>query len=65
MVRVKFCAPAIIELGAKLEMVGGEGLTVKEVPVEVPPAFVTVTLAVPAAEIRLAGTDAVNCVALI
>jgi hypothetical protein len=37
---------------------------VKVAPEEVPPAVVTVTLAVPVAAIRLAGTAAVNLVAL-
>jgi len=65
MVSVKVCAPAIIELGVKLVIVGLGGLTVNAVPAEDPPELVAIMLAVPAAAIRLAGTDAVICVALI
>jgi hypothetical protein len=44
---------------------GAAGLIVKVVAAdEVPPGFMTTTLAMPAAEIRFAGTAAVNCVAL-
>ena len=54
--------PATAVAGLKLLMVGGGGRMVKVEPPEVPPVVVTVTLAVPTAAIRLAGTAAVNCV---
>jgi hypothetical protein len=41
------------------------GLMMKDTPEEIPPAAVTVMLAVEAVAIRLAGTVAVSCVALI
>jgi len=45
-------------------MVGGGRLMVNVAPADVPPVVVTVTLAVPAVAIRLAGTAAVSLVAL-
>jgi hypothetical protein len=45
-------------------IVGAGGLIVKLAAVELPVAFVAVTLAVPALAIRLAETAAVSCVAL-
>ena len=64
-VRVKAAPPAVTELGLKLAIVGGGGgLMVNVDPAEVPPGVATVTLAVPAVAIRLAGTAAVSCLAL-
>jgi hypothetical protein len=56
--------PAIAEEGERLAMVGGAALMVKVEPGDVPPELVTVTLAEPGVASRLAGTTAVNCVAL-
>jgi hypothetical protein len=47
---------------AEMEML--TGLMVKLMPLEAPPALDNVMLALPAAVMRLAGTAAVNCVAL-
>jgi hypothetical protein len=63
-VRVKAAPPAGAELGLKLVMVGGRGLMVNVAPAEVPRVVVTVTLAVPAVAMRLAGAAAVSFVAL-
>lgn len=63
-VRVKAAPPAAAELGFKLVMVGGGGMMVNVDPAEVPAVVVTVTLAVPAAAIRPAGTAAVSWLAL-
>jgi len=51
--------PAGSQPGDKEVMAGGAGLMVKGTPDEVPPAVTTVMAAVPAPEIRLAGTTAV------
>src|ERR1019366_3395121 len=63
-VSVKAGPPAFAELGFRFVIVGGGGLMVNVAPADVPPAVVTVTLAVPAAAIRLAGPGAVRLVAL-
>ena len=63
-VRVNSGPPAVTEVGEIPLMVGTAALIVNVAPVDVPPESVTVTLAVPALAIRLAGTEAVNCVAL-
>ena len=65
-VRVNWPLPAAIELGEMLVSVGAGLLMVKVKALEVPPpgaGLTTVTLAVPALAIRLAGTLAVNWVA--
>src|SRR5204863_5471878 len=59
-VKVNPAPPAVAEFGLRLAMVGGGGLIVNVAGPEVPPAVVTVTLAVPAVAIRLAGTVAVT-----
>jgi hypothetical protein len=64
MVSVNAEPPAVAAEGLRLEIVGGAELMVKVAAEEVPLALVTVTLAEPAVAIRLAGTVAVNCVAL-
>jgi hypothetical protein len=64
MVSVKAAPPAMADVGLRLVRVGIGGLMVRVAPEEVPPAVVTVTLAVPVAAIRLAGTAAVNLVVL-
>ena len=64
MVSVKAAPPATAVVGFRLVMVGGGGLTVKAVPAELPLTLLTVTLIAPAVAIRLAGTAAINCVAL-
>jgi hypothetical protein len=63
-VKVKAAPPAVAEAGLKLVIAGGGGLMVNVAPAEVPPPVVTVTLAVPAVAIRLAGTEAVSFAAL-
>lgn len=63
-VRRNAAPPAVAELGLKLVIVGSGGLMVNVAAAEVPPAVVTVTLAVPTVEIRLAGTEAVSSVEL-
>ena len=63
-VSVKAALPCTTEVELKLRIVGLAGFTVKVAAEEVFPSVVTVTLAVPAVAIRLAGTVAVNCVAL-
>ena len=63
-VRVKAGPPAVAELVLKPLMVGGAGSMVKVALAEVPPAVVTVTLAVPAVAIRAAGTVAVSWLSL-
>jgi hypothetical protein len=63
-VSVKAGPPAFAELGFRFVIVGGSGMMVNVAPADVPPAVVTVTLAVPALAIRLAGTLALSCVAL-
>ena len=59
-VRVKAAPPAFAELGLRLVMVGGGRVMVNVAPADVPPVVVTVTLVVPIAAIRLAGTAAVS-----
>jgi hypothetical protein len=62
---MKAAPPAVAELGLKLVIAGAGGLIVKPTALEAdPPGLVTLTLALPAAAIRLAATDAVSCVAL-
>jgi len=64
---VKAAPPAVAVEGERLVMEGagvGAALMVKVAADEVAPETVTVTFAVPAAAIRLAGTVAVSCVAL-
>lgn len=56
--------PAIAEVGFRLVIVGGGDVIVNAAPDEMPPAVMTVILAVPAVEIRLAETAAVSFVAL-
>jgi hypothetical protein len=56
--------PDVPEDREVLVIVGVTGVTVKVAGEEVPPLVVTVILAVPTLAIRLAGTAAVNCVAL-
>lgn len=64
-VSVNAAPPAFIVEGLRPEIVGVGMLTGNVVAVDaVPPAFVTVILMLPALAIRLAGTAAVNCVAL-
>jgi hypothetical protein len=64
-VSVKAGPPAVAEVGLRLVITGAAGLIVKVAAAdEAPPGFITTTLATPAAEIRFAGTAAVNCVAL-
>src|ERR1039458_869341 len=60
-VRVKAGPPAVAELGLRLVIVG-LGLIVNVAPDDVPPDVVTVTLAVPAVAMSLAGTTAVRVV---
>jgi len=64
MVSVKAALLATVEVELRLVMVGGGGLMVNVAPAEVPLTLLTVMLAVPAVAIRLAGTAAVNFVAL-
>jgi hypothetical protein len=61
MVSVKVPTLASTEAGLVLVMVGGDEMMVKVALLEPP---LTVTLIAPAAAIRLAGTDAVSCEAL-
>jgi hypothetical protein len=63
-VSVKAAPPAFAELGFRLAMVGARGLMVNVDPADTPPVVVTVTLAVSAVAIRLAGTAAVSWLAL-
>ena len=63
-VNVNPAPPAVAEFGLRVVMVGGGGLIVNVAGPEVPPVVVTVTLAVPALAIRLAGTVAVTCTPL-
>jgi hypothetical protein len=56
--------PAAATAGLRLEFESGGGRTVKAMAEEVSSAMLTVTLAVPAEAIRLAGTTAVSSVAL-
>ncbi len=64
-VSVKAGPPAVAEVGLRLVITGAAALIVNVVGAdELPPGFVTTTLALPTAAIRLAGTEAVNCVAL-
>jgi hypothetical protein len=64
-VRVKAEPPATTKLGLRLVMAYPDELIVNVVaPEAAPPGFVAVTLALPAAAIRLAATDAVSWVAL-
>src|SRR5665213_28772 len=61
----KVAPVTVAELGLSVEIVGAGGLMVKTTALEAAASgFVTVTLALPAAAIRLAGTDAVSCAAL-
>jgi hypothetical protein len=62
-VSVKAGPPAVAESGLS-EAITGPALIVKVAPPEVTPLSTTVTVAVPGAAMRLAGTWAVNCVAL-
>jgi hypothetical protein len=64
MVSVKVAPVATVEVELRLVIVGGGGLTVKAAPAELPLTLLTVTLAALTAAIRLAGTVAVNFVAL-
>jgi hypothetical protein len=64
MVRVKAAPPATAVLGLRLVIVGLGGRIVKVAAAEVPPLVVTVTLAFPAAAIRLAAIGAVSLVEL-
>ena len=64
MVSVKVAPVARVEVELRLVMVGGGAFMVNVVPAELPLTLLTVTLAVPALAIRLAGTAAVNWVAL-
>ena len=59
-VKVKAAPPAVAEEGDKLPIVGANALTVNVAPEDVPAEVVTVTVAVPAVAIRLAGTAAVS-----
>jgi len=63
-VRVNAAPPAVMDVGDRLVIVGTPELVVKVTAGEVPPESFTVTLTEPAVAIRLAGTAAVNCVAL-
>lgn len=57
--------PAPADEGERAVIVGaGIGLTVKAIPDDMPAGVATLTLAVPALVMRLAGTTAVSCVAL-
>jgi len=56
--------PAIASVGFSPVIVGGGGLTVKADGDETPAVLVTVTETVPALATRVAGTEAVSCVAL-
>jgi hypothetical protein len=62
-VSVKPRPPAVADEGTKLLIIG-PGLIVKVAPEDVTPPLATVIVVVPAEAIRLAGTEAVNCVAL-
>ena len=66
MVKVNWPPPAGVEEGERLVIVGAgrAGEIVNVAPGDVPLVSVTVTFAVPAVAIRLAGTAAVSCVAL-
>jgi hypothetical protein len=64
MVSVRAALPAFAALGLKPVIVGGASSTVNIVPAEVTPSVVTVTLAVPAVAIKLAGTAASSVFAL-
>ena len=61
-VSVKEGPPAVAAFGLS-EVITGPPLIVKVAPPEVTPLSTTVTVAVPGAAMRLAGTWAVNCVA--
>ena len=64
-VSVKPAPPALAEFGLRPEIVGVGMLTGNEVEVDVlPPAFITVMLALPPAAINVAVTVAVSCVLL-
>ena len=63
-VSVNAAPPAVAEAGLRPVMTGAGCEMLKVDAADVPPVVVTVTLAVPAAAIRLAGTVAVNWVAL-
>jgi hypothetical protein len=63
-VSVKAAPPAVAEAGETVVTVGIPALMVKDAVAEVPPEFVTVTLAVPTLAMSLAGTAAVSCVVL-
>jgi hypothetical protein len=62
-VRVKAAAPAIAELGLSEVIAGGEAI-VNDKPLLATPPESTVTVAVPAAAIRVAGTAAVSWLVL-
>ncbi|MGA2113575.1 MAG: hypothetical protein ABSH56_02355 [Bryobacteraceae bacterium] len=62
-VSVKPRPPAVADEGTKLPIIG-PGLIVKVAPEDVTPPLVTVIVVVPAEAVRLAGTVAVSCVAL-
>ena len=61
-VSMKSAPPAVADAGLRLVMVGGGAVMVKDALLEAP---LTVTVAVPAVAIRLAGTAAVIWVELI
>jgi hypothetical protein len=63
-VSVNAAPPAAAVFGFSDVIVGGGAVMVKDAPFETVPPEETVTVAVPAAAIKLAGTAAVNCVAL-
>jgi hypothetical protein len=68
MVRVNAAPPAVAEFGLRLEIVGVGLLIVKRIDPDTPPpgaGLLTVTLAVPAVAMSVAGIVAVSCVALI
>jgi hypothetical protein len=58
--------PAVAEFGLILAIAGAAGLTMKFAVLEAtPPGLITVTPELPAVRMRLADTDAANCVPLI
>jgi hypothetical protein len=62
-VSVKAAPPTVADVGLSVVITGAGGLIVNGLCVEtVPPVFATVTLALPALAIKLAGTAAVSCV---
>ena len=59
-----FIEPAVALTELRPLMTGGAGLMVNAAGADVPSAVVTVTLAVQEFTMRLAGTEAINCVGL-